>query len=151
MLSRNLIYKANCKPLPVIFLIIFVLAMNIFKNVFFALPFNFNKNPFGKDFKSNVAILKNEKKNELDRKFIEESFKNTCCGKGFSDLNEWQKTCRSLFSLDYIAWSDATEFMDVNDENSEGKLFYGKWTSSSFEGEVYCRRKISSDEVKNER
>ncbi len=150
MPSRNLIYKTICKPLSVIFLIIFVLAINVFKNVFYALPFNFNKNMFEKDFKTNIAVLKNEKKNELDRKFIEESFKNTCHGKGFSDLNEWQKTCRALFSLDYIAWSDAAEFMDVCDEDTKGKLFYGKWSATYFEGEVYCRRKIISNEGKDE-
>ena len=38
-------------------------------------------------------------------KFISESFKNTCAGKGFKNLEEWQKTCRALWKLDYIGWA----------------------------------------------
>lgn len=149
MLSRIFfICKSFLKSFPFTFLIIFILVLNILKNIFFAIPFNFNKNLFKKDFKTKVAVFKNEKKNELNRKFIEQSFKNTCYGNGFSDLNEWQKTCRALFNLDYIAWSDASEFMAVVDEDSEGKLLYGKWIGASFDGEVYCRRKIISNEGK---
>lgn len=72
--------------------------------------------------------------------FISESFRMTCDGKGFESFSEWQKTCRSLFGLEYIAWSDAQDFMSV-DESEKGKLFYGIWSGPMGNGEVYCRRK----------
>lgn len=72
-------------------------------------------------------------------KFITESFKKTCKGEGFNSLNEWQVTCRAMFSLDYIGWSNADDFMEVDYEFSKNKLFYGKWIGSGWDGEVYCR------------
>lgn len=73
-------------------------------------------------------------------KFISESFKNTCVGKGFKNLEEWQKTCRALWKLDYIGWASANEFMDESFENCD-ELFYGKWIGGCSEGEVFCRLK----------
>ncbi|MCR4742530.1 MAG: hypothetical protein K5866_06650 [Treponema sp.] len=79
------------------------------------------------------------KKKTLTQKFIVESFKNTCQKKGFESLNEWQVTCREMFNLDYIAWTEAEDFMKVSYEKSTGKLMYGRWISSLCQGEVYCR------------
>lgn len=73
------------------------------------------------------------------QRFISESFRNTCNGKGFKDLIQWQVTCRAMFNLSYIAWSDASEFMEVPEDICNKKLFYGKWINSDGEGEVYCR------------
>lgn len=67
--------------------------------------------------------------------FISESFRKTCEGKGFSSLEEWQKVCGAMWKLDYIAWSDACEFMPVE----KGEIFYGTWRNSSLSGEVYYR------------
>lgn len=72
-------------------------------------------------------------------KFIAESFRNTCKGKGFKSLNEWQVTCREMFDLDYIGWSNASDFMEVNYETCSKNLYYGKWIFSGVDGEVYCR------------
>lgn len=75
------------------------------------------------------------------KRFIAESFKNTCRGKGFSSLEEWQLCCRQMFKLEYIAWCDSKEFM--TDDCEDGPLFYGKWitsdNTSEAGGEVYCR------------
>lgn len=68
--------------------------------------------------------------------FIHKSFRNACKGKGFNSLNEWQKSCRAMWKLDYIAWADASEFMNVD----KGIVFYGKWASEWGQGEVYCRK-----------
>lgn len=81
----------------------------------------------------------------VQKVFIAESFKNTCCGNGFSDLEEWQKCCRQMFSLEYIAWCPAQEFMIDEQSNNLGELMYGKWIckneSSKASGEIYCRMK----------
>lgn len=71
--------------------------------------------------------------------FLRESFKNSLDGYGFSDLNCWQKSCRAMFNLDYIAWCNAEDFMTVNYEKSAEELFYGKWSKSNFDGEIYYR------------
>lgn len=74
--------------------------------------------------------------------FISESFKKTCKGQGFENLNEWQVVCRAMWKLDYIGWSDAEEFMEVDYTLCEKKLMYGKWVREDgflLEGEVYCR------------
>lgn len=73
--------------------------------------------------------------------FISESFKKTCAGNGFKDLNDWQSKCRALWKLDYIAWSNAQDFMEVDKSRNNKDLMYGKWISEVSSGEVYCRRK----------
>ena len=75
--------------------------------------------------------------------FIAESFCNTCNGKGFSNLEEWQVSCRQMFNLEYIAWCLASDFM-IDDYHEEGhQLMYGKWIavqeSGEISGEIYCR------------
>ncbi|MBR1638352.1 MAG: hypothetical protein IJ688_03095 [Treponema sp.] len=65
--------------------------------------------------------------------FISQSFLNTCEGCGFSSLEEWQKNCRALWNLDYIAWSDAAEFLPVSAE----RLLYGRWNNGYVSGEIY--------------
>lgn len=74
------------------------------------------------------------------KRFIAESFRNTCGGRGFDSLEEWQLTCRQLFNLEYIAWCPADEFM-IDEESSV--LMYGKWigkdNDKKISGEVYCR------------
>ena len=75
--------------------------------------------------------------------FISESFKNTCDGHGFLSLNEWQKKCKSMWNLDYIAWCDAKDFLPISQEYDK-KILYGKWIGKNCEGEVFW-------EVENEK
>ena len=85
------------------------------------------------------------------KRFIAESFRQTCKGRGFETLEEWQLTCRRLFKLEYIAWCSSDDFMidDAGGDNSP--LMYGKWIAgeeySDMSGEVYCRK---SEAVKTE-
>lgn len=72
--------------------------------------------------------------------FVAESFRNTCRGKGFASLNEWQKACRAMWQLDYIGWANACDFMIVPDDKNQEPLFYGKWILKNSEYEVYCRK-----------
>lgn len=82
----------------------------------------------------------NESRNRVDSaKFISESFRNCCRGEGFCDLIQWQKTCKAMWNLDYIGWTEAENFMEVSEEDS-GTLLYGTWRGSVGEGEVYCRK-----------
>ncbi|MCR4580376.1 MAG: hypothetical protein K5681_08520 [Treponema sp.] len=67
--------------------------------------------------------------------FISQSFINTCDGMGFPSLNEWQKSCKAMWTLDYIAWADAASFLPVK----SGVLLYGSWKNNDLSGEVYCR------------
>ena len=82
----------------------------------------------------------------ISKKFIAESFRNTCKGKGFENLEEWQLTCRAIFKLDYIGWCRAQEFM-IDDNEAQGLLMYGKWLGKDgleqSSGEVYCRTERS--------
>lgn len=77
-----------------------------------------------------------------EKKFIAESFKNTCRGKGFSSFEEWQKCCRRMFSLEYIAWCPAREFM-IDEAARAELLIYATWIASKeysgVSGEIYCR------------
>lgn len=79
------------------------------------------------------------------KKFIVQSFKNTCDGKGFESLEEWQLTCRTMFDLEYIAWCPAEEFMVIENEEDKGNLMYAVWTGNkalkACSGEVYYRSK----------
>ena len=78
------------------------------------------------------------------KRFIAESFRNTCNGKGFKDLEEWQLSCRALFKLEYIGWCQAQDFM-IDEIPGKGELMYGKWIGSEnlkeCSDEVYCRKK----------
>mgnify|MGYP003309324946 CR=1 FL=1 len=71
--------------------------------------------------------------------FISKSFINTCNGSGFENLNEWQKNCREMFQLEYIAWTRADNFM-IDSSEDNGELLYGKWIGKSGGGEVFCRK-----------
>lgn len=75
-----------------------------------------------------------EKKTEYE--FISTSFRNSCQGKGFKSLYQWQKVCKDLFNLEYIGWSNADEFMILSDE-IKNPVLYGNWRSKEHEGEVY--------------
>jgi len=79
---------------------------------------------------------------QSSEEFIAESFRNTCVGEGFEDLNQWQIKCRDMFGLDYIAWSNANEFMDVSMKNTCTELFYGVWIKNGQQKEVYCRKRL---------
>lgn len=72
--------------------------------------------------------------------FIAESFRKTCRGEGFENLNKWQVICRAMWNLEYIGWCDASDFMIVDYSINDRKLMYGKWDGSDSSGEVYCRR-----------
>jgi len=77
-------------------------------------------------------------------RFIFESFIETCKGNCYESLNEWQKVNRSLWKLDYIAWSLAEDFMVLPEDNREGDLYYGVWTGEYSSGEVYCRMSLNT-------
>ena len=74
-------------------------------------------------------------------RFLSECFKNTCEGKGFRNLNEWQKVCRTLWNLEYIGWASSTEFFDDDNLENGSDLMYGKWVGAFGEGEVFARMK----------
>ena len=67
------------------------------------------------------------------------SFIDTCNGYIYSDLNEWQKVNRRRFDLDYIGWSEGSDFM-VN--KSESNLYYACWRKNDSFGEIYCESKM---------
>lgn len=61
--------------------------------------------------------------------FISESFFNSCKGKGFSSLDEWEKACAALWKLESIEWKALEE---------KGEIIYmGKWNGPYGSGEVY--------------
>ena len=93
------------------------------------------------DFKEIESQIDFKKKQVCSQKFIAETFRNTCKGNGFKNLQEWQITCRDMFGLDYIGWSKADEFMIDENAQNYSQLYYGKWTDCELEcnGEVYCR------------
>ena len=91
----------------------------------------------GKAVKINeLNHIEQKKLNSLE--YISESFRKTCEGKGYSSLNDWQKSCKSLWNLDYIAWCDVSDFMEVKN-NSDTVLFYAQWSGENGNGEVYHR------------
>lgn len=92
-------------------------------------------------WKFNEKITAKRKETECCR-FVAESFKNTCQGKGFESLNEWQNSCRALWKLQYIGWSEAGDFMIVSGKN-ESILYYGKWIGEAGDGEIYSESRIN--------
>ncbi|MCR4736187.1 MAG: hypothetical protein K5829_14415 [Treponema sp.] len=82
-----------------------------------------------KDWKS---ILKEE------NAYIHDSFVETCNGRGFASLDEWQSVCREKFDLDYIAWCPAADFIVLDTSVQKGPLYYGKWHGKNGYGEVYA-------------
>lgn len=88
---------------------------------------------------SRVQIIR---ENYYAKRFIAESFRNTCAGKGFENLEEWQLCCKEIFDLSYIGWSNVNEVLKDGTFENEN-LMYGKWTGSNemeeCSGEVYCR------------
>lgn len=85
------------------------------------------------------------------KRFIAESFRQTCKGRGFDNLEQWQLTCRRLFKLEYIAWCSSDDFMIDEAGENNSCLMYGKWIAgeeySDMSGEVYCRK---SEAIKTE-
>lgn len=70
--------------------------------------------------------------------FISESFMKACEGVGFENLYEWQKTCKDMWNLKYIGWSDVQDVIPFDSEY-KGKGFYGTWVGKSYKGEVYWK------------
>ena len=70
-------------------------------------------------------------------RFIPESFRNVCAGKGFSDLDEWKENCRAMWKLDFIEWECKKEAGIV--------LYHGRWSGACGKGEVYCRKKLEME------
>ena len=70
------------------------------------------------------------------KKFIAQSFKNACKGKGFKSLEQWQSVCAALFKLESI------NYEPVSDSKN---LMYASWNGSSelkkCSGEVYAKIK----------
>lgn len=121
------------------------LLQSIFLFSFFCV-FGFTSFFLGKNYKYLYKENEEIKKQTNSTKFIFESFKATCEGNCFSSLNEWQQKCKSLWNLEYIAWSNAEDFMDVSYENCDDALFYGVWISEYGKYEVYCRKKTKINE-----
>lgn len=69
------------------------------------------------------------------KRFIAGSFKETCEGKGFKDLEDWKLKCKALYKLETITYEKAC------DDNC---LNHAKWTGkealSNCSGEVYFRK-----------
>lgn len=67
------------------------------------------------------------------KRFIAQSFKNTCQGKGFKSFEQWQLVCNALFKLDFI----------VYELNATGTIAHASWSGiqnfSKCGGEVYCK------------
>lgn len=96
------------------------------------------------------------KSNTWKHKEIRDAFVNTCLGYGFSSLNEWQKFYREKFSLDYIGWCRAENFLvDKFSQKGNLPLYYGCWKSDGKNirnkddsenkrefGEIYCRKPV---------
>lgn len=77
-------------------------------------------------------------------RFISESFYSTCEGKGFSSLNEWEKTCKSLWQLEEIKWE-----LLLENGSSDKYLICASWLDSSGEKKVYYRvNKEKLDRIK---
>ena len=74
------------------------------------------------------------------KKFIAQSFKNTCRGKGFKSLDQWQLVCKSLFSLDSISYEESG--------GGQNNLMHAKWKGSGkiekCSGEVYIKKEEGS-------
>lgn len=89
-------------------------------------------------------LLKLSEKNKIyvemknANEFISKSFKNTCEGKGFPSLCQWQKTCKAMWNLKYIGWSNCRDTMIVSDDY-KGQSFYGTWIGLNYNGEVYWK------------
>ena len=71
------------------------------------------------------------------KKFIAQSFKNTCAKKGFKSLEQWQLTCSAIFALEDISYEKCSEKC-IADKS----LYYAKWHGSgklvSCSAQVYC-------------
>ena len=70
--------------------------------------------------------------------FISKSFRNTCQGKGFSTLYQWQKCCKAMWNLKYIGWSDTNDIM-IRGDHFKGLALYGTWKGQNYQGEVYWK------------
>lgn len=64
----------------------------------------------------------------LSVRFVSKSFKNACSGYGFESLSEWQKSCRALWKLEYISYTE-------NKEN-----LCGVWIRNSRRYEVFFKK-----------
>ena len=68
------------------------------------------------------------------KKFISQSFKNTCSGKGFESLEQWRLVCSALFTLEEISYETAA---------NQSLLMHAVWIGSSeyekCSGEVFYR------------
>ena len=65
--------------------------------------------------------------------FISESFSAACKGEGFSSVEEWEETCKSLWKLEEISWQ----------KNDDG-LLRAVWSGPYGSGEVYCKRQVNN-------
>lgn len=70
------------------------------------------------------------------KRFIVQSFRNTCKGRGFKNLEQWKQSCKVMFRLQEIEWQQIKK-----DENSQ-VWFYAFWTGpeeqNAIKGQVYC-------------
>lgn len=82
-----------------------------------------------------LSVLENEIRCEYDScRFISDSFRNVCAGKGFATFDEWKENCSALWNLNLLEWS--CNCIDDTD------LYYAHWSGPYGNGEVfYCMRK----------
>ncbi|MCI5607230.1 MAG: hypothetical protein SOT46_08715 [Treponema sp.] len=100
-----------------------------------------------KNFFKIENLLLDEKRIYMERKFIDSSFRNICKGKaGFENFNEWQSVCRVMFGLEYIGWSNASDFMKVSYDKSLNQLMCGVWTHGDEECQIFCRLENLNEE-----
>ncbi len=69
--------------------------------------------------------------------FISQSFCNTCKGKGFKSLEEWEGVCSALWKLEKIEWT-SSEVKNFDEEKS--RLIHGSWSGPYGSGEVYAKK-----------
>ncbi len=65
--------------------------------------------------------------------FISESFSAACKGEAFSSFEEWEATCKSVWSLEEISW-----------QKKEDGIFRAVWSGPYGSGEFYCKRQVKN-------
>lgn len=69
--------------------------------------------------------------------FISESFRSSCNGIGFKNLDEWKNVNSLLWSLDEIGW------------RKEENLYFGFWNGTLGHGEAVVRMRKNETETEN--
>ena len=75
--------------------------------------------------------------------FISESFSRVCEDEisGAQAFDKWKHMCKELWNLEEIEWEIF--------EASENPIYYGRWTGTYGNGEVYGKKAVKENESKN--